>query len=181
MKFILVILSACAFSVPAFAQEFGAALGFHQTTADTDTTGASIDGVLGFKVGALVGMEMSEGLKFRSGLLYSQRHVESKFGTSKTKINFDYIDIPANVQYNVNEMFGLFGGLTFAINVADEVKPAPGTDIDAKKILPLLDLGVNLTFSDMFGFDFYYQRGMGGIANNLENYSTFGGNFLLWF
>ncbi len=181
IKYILILVSMAAFSAPALAQEFGATLGFHQTTADTDATGTSIDGKLNFKAGMLIGMEMADKFKFRSGLIFSQRHIDATNSGFKTKVQLDYLDIPANVQYNFNEMFGLFGGMTFALNIADSYKPDPGVDQDVTKLIPLLDLGVNLTFSDMFGFDFYYQRGLGGFAKSLENHSTFGGNFILWF
>jgi len=176
-------LIAAAFLISPFAsaQEFGVLVGVHQTTADSDTTGVSVDGVFNFKAGLTVGFELAEAAKFRTGLLYNQRHVETKSGASKTDVNFAYLDVPALVQYNVNEMFGLFGGLVVAVNVNDDVDPAPAVKVDAETLLPLLSLGVNLTFQDMIGFDVYYERGMGDIAKGLENYGTFGANFLYWF
>lgn len=183
LKHLCIFTLVFGLATPAFAQEFGGLLGVHQTTADTDATNTTVDGKLGFKAGVLIGFELVDQMKFRSGLLYNQRHIETKLGTTTTDVNFAYLDIPANVQFNFNEMFGIFGGLTFAINVNDDVKPSAGTanDPDADKMIPLLDLGVNLMFQDMIGFDFYYQRGLGGFARSLENHSTFGGNFIYWF
>lgn len=182
LKHLSILAAALMISAPAHAQEFGGLLGFHQTTANTDVSGASVDGKLGFKAGVLVGFELVEKTKFRSGLLYSQRYLEVKSGTSELKYNLAYLDIPANVQYNFNETFGVFGGLTFALNSSDDVKSnGSKVDVDAEKFIPLLDLGVNLLFSDMIGFDFYYQRGLGSFARNIETFSTFGGNFIYWF
>lgn len=182
-KKILVLATTVFIAAPASAQEFGGLLGVHQTTADTDLTSASVDGKLNFKAGVLIAFELVDTLKFRSGLLYSQRHFELTQGANEYKYNFAYLDIPANVQFNFNEMVGVFGGLTFALNTSDDVKLAGGNagDPDADKMIPLLDVGVNLLFSDMIGFDFYYQRGLGGFANRLENFSTFGGNFIYYF
>lgn len=171
-------------SVPAWGQEFAATLGVHQTTADSNVSGTSVDGKLGFKAGALVGFELVDKVKFRSGLVYNQRHFDVKVGTNTLEYKFDYFDIPALAQYNVNEMFGLFGGLNFAVNINDDVSyPATMTSADpkAEKMIALLNLGVNLMFNDMIGFDFYYERGMGKLAKDLESYSTFGGNFIYWF
>ncbi len=184
LKYLCILASVLTLATPAFAQEFGGLLGVHQTTADTDAANTTVDGKLGFKAGVLIGFELVEKLKFRSGLLYNQRHIETKTGGTTAEFNFAYLDIPANVQFNINEMFGLFGGLTFAVNVNDDVKLSTGGtagDPDADKMIPLLDLGVNLMFQDMIGFDFYYQRGLGGFADSLENHSTFGGNFIYWF
>ncbi len=165
----------------AQAQEYGALLGVHQTSADSGTTGTSVDGVFNFKAGLAVGFGLSDTAKFRTGLLYNQRHVELDTAGIKTKVNLDYFDIPALVQFNVNPMFGFFGGLIVGVNINDEVKPKPATDPDVKTLIPLMSVGVNLLFEDMIGFDVYYERGLGEFANNLENYGTFGANFIYWF
>lgn len=173
-------LAALIISPLAQAQDFGVLLGVHQTTADSDTTGTSINGVFNFKAGLAVGLPLSDTAKFRTGLLYTQRHIETNTSGVKGKINFDYFDIPALVQFNVNEMFGLFGGLVVAVNVNDETKPKV-MDADVKSLIPLLNLGVNLMFQDLIGFDVYYERGLGEFANKLENYGTYGANFIYWF
>lgn len=180
IKNILILTTALLISPYALAQEYGALLGVHQTSADSGVTGTSIDGVFNFKAGLAVGFALSDNAKFRTGLLYNQRHVETNTSGVKGKVNFDYLDVPALVQFNVNEMFGLFGGLVVGINVSDDTKPK-ATNVDAKALIPLLNLGMNLMFQDMIGFDVYYERGMGQFAKNLENYGTFGANFIYWF
>ncbi len=184
MKLLSTTLTLFLISAPAWGQEWAASIGVHQTTADSNLDTASVDGKLNYKVGALVGFELQEPWKFRTGFLYNQRHIDLTTGGIKYEYNFDYIDIPANVQYQVNEMFGFFGGLVIAINMNDDVdvpSGAPAVDQDAEKMIAILNGGVNLMFNDMIGFDFYYERGMGRFANHLENHSTFGGNFIYWF
>jgi hypothetical protein len=181
IKNILLILASLSFSAPALAQEYGALLGVHQTSADSDLNGTSVDGVFNFKAGLAVGFELAEFTKFRTGVIYNQRHLESTTAGSKTEIKYDYLDVPALIQYNVNEMFGMFGGLVVGINVNDDLKPKPTSKVDVETLIPLLSVGINLTFQDMIGFDIYYERGMGDISDGLENFSTFGANFLYWF
>lgn len=177
-----ILLGLGAHTQSAQAQEFGAVVGVHQTTADANVTGVSSDGKFNFKAGLGVNFELADAMRFRTGVLYSQRHFELTDSTGgKTKINFAYLDVPANFQYNISEMVGFFGGLVVAINTSDDVSPDPGTSADADQMVPLIDLGVNFLFNDLVGFDLYYERGLGEFANNLENFSTFGANFLFWF
>lgn len=185
VKSLLILATGLMLSSAATAQEYGALLGVHQTTSDTDTTGASIDGQFNFKAGMLINFGLNDMAKFRTGLLYNQRHVEMKAGGTKvSEINFNYLDVPALFQYGMNEMFGIFGGLVVGINVGDEVKMANGSaagDSGKKGLIPLVQLGANVTFDDMIGFDLYYERGLGSYADNLKDFSTFGANFIYWF
>ncbi len=169
-------------STSAFAQEYAAVIGVHQTDAETDAANTSVDGVMGFKAGLGVRFQLMENSYFRTGVLYNQRYFETTSAGTSTDWEFAYLDIPATYQYNVNEMFGLFGGLVVAVNIADDYSPTvAGLDPDADKLIPLLTLGVTLMFEDMIGFDFYYERGMGGFAEDLETFSTLGANFNYWF
>lgn len=185
IKSLLILATGLMMAGAANAQEFGGLLGVHQTTADTDVAGASIDGQFNFKAGLLVNFGLNDMAKFRTGLLYNQRHVEMKAsGTKVAEINFNYLDVPALFQYNMNEMFGLFGGLVVGINAGDDVKWSPGvtaSKADKKGLIPLIQVGANVTFDDMIGFDLYYERGMGEYADHLKDFSTFGANFIYWF
>ncbi|NJM10440.1 MAG: porin family protein [Bdellovibrionaceae bacterium] len=182
---ILLLVLGLMISPAALAQEFGALVGVHQTSADAESSAGSVDGKFNFKAGVSVGFELNDAAKFRTGLLYNQRHLDYSVSGGKYELNFAYFDVPALVQYNVNEMFGFFGGLVVGINVNDDIKAPVGatpSNADVEKLIPLLSVGFNMTFQDQIGFDVYYERGMGGIADNLiENYSTFGASFLYWF
>ena len=183
MKNILVLTLSLLVSAPALAQEFGALVGVHQVDADTDTVNGSIDGKFNFKAGLAVGFDLTETGKFRTGFIYNQRHFEQSIGATDFEYNFDYFDVPALYQHKFGEMFSAFGGLVVAVNVNDDVEASAGTaaDPDIETLLPLLQAGVNLMFSDMIGFDFYYERGVGSFARDLETYNSFGANFLYWF
>lgn len=184
MRFVLFIFASFMISAQAYGQEWAATIGVHQTTADSNVNGATVDGKLNFKVGALVGFELAENTKFRSGLLYNRRHLDTTVSGNKFEYKFAYLDVPATLQYNINEMVGFFGGLVIAVNVGDDVDGPAGVtvgDPKAEGMIAIMTGGVNLMFNDMIGFDFYYERGMGRFATGLENHSTFGGSFLYWF
>ncbi len=184
-KSILILAMGLGISSAAGAQEYGVLLGVHQTTADTEAANTSVDGQFGFKAGFAAAFGLVDNLKFRTGVIYNQRHYELKMnGIKAAEVNFDYFDIPALVQYNMNEMFGIFGGLIAAVNVNDQVKGVNGATFpsaDADKLIPLLNVGANLTFDDMIGFDLYYERGLGSFAYQAKDFSTFGANFIYWF
>jgi hypothetical protein len=183
-KKFIVLAFGLLFSAAAGAQEFGVTLGVHQTTAGTDVSGASVDGQFNWKGGLAADFELAPMMHFRTGLIYDQRHVDVKIGANKTGMDFSYLDVPANFQYNLNEMVGLFGGLVVGINVDDKVDPPAGTtaaDPGAKGLIPLVDVGVNFLFDDLVGFDVYYERGLGSYADHMKDFSTFGANAIYWF
>jgi hypothetical protein len=172
----------------ASAQEYGLLVGFHQTTASTDSTFYSgAEGELNWKFGLAMAFELVPNVRFKTGAIYNERHVDFKVKgtTDKIKYNFAYVDVPANVQYNINEMFGIYGGLVIGINVNDKVNAPAGysvsSDQDVKALIPLADAGINFMFSDMIGIDLYYERGLGDYAKDVKDFSTFGANFIYWF
>ncbi|NJL25003.1 MAG: porin family protein [Calothrix sp. SM1_5_4] len=182
---LLRVFSVIVATVPAaaLAQEYNFTVGVHQTTADSGVAGASTDGKFNFKAGLGMAFELADGMHFRTGAIYNQRHFDEKT-SFKREVNFDYIDVPANFQYGFNDMFALFGGLIVGINVNDDTDVPRGitvTDPEAKGLVPLINLGANFLFNDMVGFDLYYERGLGDFAEELKDYSSFGGNFLYWF
>lgn len=186
MTKIIFLLNALIICSGASAQEYGLLVGFHQTTATTDTAGYTSEGQLNWKFGLNMAFELVPNVRFKTGAIYDERHVDYKVTATdaKFKYNFAYIDVPVNVQYNFNEMVGLYGGLTVGINVNDKVDRPAGVvsyDPESKSLIPLADVGLNFLFADMIGFDLYYQRGLGAYAKDVKNFSTVGGNFIYWF
>ena len=181
-------------SSAAVAQDYGLAIGVHQTSATVDLSGdpaytgvtGSAGSSLGFDLGFLASFELMPGFRFRTGALYNARPFEFKItapiaGTAK--FNYAYIDVPVNVQYNFTEQFGLFGGMIVGIKASDKVDlPAgsPSADLGMKSMYPLFNIGGNFTFDDMIGFDLYYEMGMGSFNDVAKNYSNFGMHFIYW-
>src|SRR5579872_4082389 len=80
---ILILLFGATLSSAAFAQDFGLAIGIHETAASVDTTSSGVmtgstSGRLNFDVGVLGSFEMVKNLHFRTGVLYDERKFDFK-------------------------------------------------------------------------------------------------------
>jgi hypothetical protein len=184
-------LIALTMGASAYAQDFGITAGLSESNASVsgnNLNGYSNSGEFGFRLGGVASFSLTDDLKFRTGLIYSQRHFDLKSSSPDVKLvhNFDYIDIPVLAQYNFNENFGVFGGLVAAINVNNNVSAsgsglAGSYDVTGTKgLYPIVQLGVNATFDNMYGAEAYYEFGLGDIYDNAKNYSVFGANFIYW-
>lgn len=182
MRFLMILIAATLTSAPTFAQELGLLGGFHQTTAESANTTYSDDGKIGYKLGALARFEMSEPFSFRSGLIYTARNFDLNAPGIEVEYKFSYLDVPALIDYRLNDVVGFYGGLSIGINVADEAKinGVDAGDIDTESMIALGQVGASFLFQDMFSLDVYYERGLGDIANSVKDYSTFGANFVYW-
>ncbi len=180
-KIIATLFVGLLLSSPAFAQEFGVTGGFHYTSAEARTAGVSENSEIGYKAGIVARMAMLNQLNFRSGLIYSHRPFELEAGGTTYSHEFNYIDIPALVELKMNEMVGIFAGLTIGINVGDDVSPSQGVSTSGTTdIIPLLHGGVSLLFEDMYGFDIFVERGTGNVYDGAENFMSIGANFVWW-
>jgi hypothetical protein len=181
---IIVLTSLFVSASLAQAQEYGAVVGVHQTTAKATDSAVSTESKLNFKAGLAMAYELIPGGRFKTGAIYNQRHFVMKSAGVETKIQFDYIDVPATFQYNINEMIGFYGGLVIGINVNNRVEVPAGTAFTKPSVEGLYALGTvgaNFIFDDMVGFDLYFERGLGKAASSVKDYSTIGGNFIYWF
>jgi hypothetical protein len=183
-----------AFSTGAMAQDYGLTLGIHQTSASVDTSSAgtdlygasgSVSGKLGFDAGLTASFELMPAFRFRTGLLYDQRQIDYKLASpavGTVSYNFAYLDVPVNAQFNITPMIGIYGGLIVGIKASDSTSNPSGTTMspNMKSMYPLVNLGANFLFDDMFGFDLYYESGLGSASDNVKNFSTFGMHFIYW-
>jgi hypothetical protein len=182
-------------SSAAMAQDYGLTIGVHETTATANPGpaggGAWLDGStgtvssgLGYDLGLTASFELVPSVRFRTGLLYDLRPFEYKAngGGGTVDVNFAYIDIPVNFQYNFTPMIGLYGGMIVGVKASDSANVPNGVNDspNAKSLYPLGNVGVNFTFNDLLGFDLYYEAGFGTFADDFKNYSTFGLHFIYW-
>ncbi len=197
-KTLLVLAGALLLSSVAQAQDYGLTVGIHQTSGSIDNSpvasqlsGAtgSVSGKLGFDAGLTFSMELLPNIRFRSGLLYDQRQFDYKLDGALSGhtigLNFYYLDVPVNVQYNFTPMIGVYGGLIVGIHAGDSVtkggitiNPDPGQNV--KSMYPLINVGANFMFNDMIGIDLFFENGLGAASDNVKNFSTFGMHFIYW-
>lgn len=166
------------FPAALLAQEMGITGGFHFSQAHSTTAGDSEDGKIGYKLGAVVRLDMVENLNFRSGLIYSYRPFDFDRGTLHLNHKFSYLDIPALVEFKAHDQIGLFGGLVIGLNVDDKV--TGGRVQDVNEIIALAQVGASFNFDDLYGFDLYVERGLGDIYDGAEDLTSIGANFTYW-
>ena len=181
-------LFALALGASAHAQDFGITAGLSGSNATAKVSGQSAGSTqFGFRAGGVASFPLTDSLKFRTGVMYSQRHfVLSDTAGNSATASFEYIDVPVLAQYNFNDSFGIFGGIIAAINVNNSVNTSNfvggGTSsaTGTNGFYPLVQVGVNGTFDNMYGVEAYYEMGMGSIYDGAKNYSVFGANFIYW-
>lgn len=171
-------LMALMLGASAHAQDYGLTAGFSESNATAGQSGYSTTGEFGFRAGGVAAFPLVDGLKFRTGLIFAQRHFDLTVSGNKATARFDYLDVPVLVQYNFNDTIGVFGGLIAGINVNHNIDS--GTVTGSKGLYPLVQGGFNATFDNMYGIEIYYEYGLGEFADNLKNFSVFGANFIYW-
>ena len=188
MRILLLSLAAAlSFSTAAFAQDFGLMAGVLDSNATVITSGTnslpsgtSSSGVFGFRAGGVMSIPLTDQFLFRSGLIFTQRHVEVTNSGVNATLDFDYIDIPVLGQFNITENFGVFGGLIAAASVNHSGTAENQTVTGTKALYPLIQVGINGTFQNMFGVEAYYEMGLGDISDQVKNFGVFGANFIYW-
>lgn len=182
MKHIFLILVLCVSTLSAQAQEYGILAGIHNTDIDAPTGAPAVDTELGWRAGLVGKYELSDGVHFRSGILYVDRKFSVGTAGNNLDIKMAYLDIPVLFQFQMNETISLFAGPVIGINVSKKISGAASGELqDTKGLYLLAQAGVNFTF-DQIGFDVYYERGFGEIADDsYEDYNIIGANFLFWF
>jgi hypothetical protein len=165
------------------AQEMGISAGAQESNASGRNPGDSTSGDFGIRAGFIGSFLLEDNLKFRTGLMYTQRHFDYKTSGGDTyTFNWDYVDVPALIQYNFNEIFGLFGGVIIAINSSHAVSGTPTYTVTGEKDLtPIFQAGVNLLFDNMYGFDLFYEQGFDTIDSNTKDLGAFGASFIYYF
>ena len=182
MKHLFLTIVLCVSALTAQAQDYGVLAGIHNTDIDAPNGAPAVDAELGWRAGLIGKYELSDGVHFRSGALYVDRKFSAGTTGSKVDVKMAYLDIPVLFQFQMNETIALFAGPVIGINVGKKLSGSTNNELQNTKGLYLLaQAGVNFTF-DQIGFDVYYERGLGEIADDsYENYSIIGTNFLYWF
>lgn len=189
LKFLGIVLGTLLSSV-AMAQDYGLTIGVHQTTATVTSGGGtgiasgSAQGKLNYDLGLTASFELIPNFRFRSGVLYDTRNFDYKLDNSggTAHVNYAYVDVPVNAQYNFTPMVGIYGGLIVGIKASNSMDMPNGGTYNGtmKSMYPLVNLGVNFMFNDMIGFDIYGESGLGEFADGMKNYQTFGLHFIYW-
>lgn len=173
------------FSVVAFANDFAAVVGLRSNSADSPTSGNSINSKTGVGLGVIGIFDLNEAFQMRTGFLYNQRNFEVKGTLANTDLNLAYVDIPVTGMYKFADYAGAFAGPVLSLLASKECKTSSGTCVTSDNPSGLalgLQLGVHFKFAAQLGAELYYEMISGQFwKNQLENSRTVGFNFLFTF
>lgn len=182
MKRILILTAALVgFAIPAMALDFGIEVGVRSQSADVDSPSSS-KSQMGFQFGATTAIPVSENIYFRTGMLYTQRPLVVENGSNEYKYSLNYVDIPVQVLYKVEEYAGVFAGVAVAMNMDKNCSGVAGCRVnDVKTPLVPLTFGATFKFAPQFGGSIQFETASGEAAQGLENFRAIGANLIVFF
>ena len=166
-----IILTVAAIFAIGFANaqevKFGVKAGVNFSTFTGDVQ--NVDGKVGFHVGALVDIKVSEKFSVQPELMYSSLGAKSEiFGTTVTT-TADYIVIPVMAKYYVATGFNLEVGPQIGFIMSAKSKGG-GTEIDVKEDFASTDFGANFgagyDFTENISAGVRYTLGLSNVAKN---------------
>lgn len=189
MKKFLIVLCLSLASSFAFAMgsanQFGVAAGLHTNSADSGTTGTSVDSKTSFQVGGLGIFDTGSLFGIRAGFFYTQRNFDFSTLTADGDVKLTYFDVPVTALFKFNEWGGAFIGPVFALNVADSCTISVGScDADPKSLNVGLQLGATYRFAPFVGAEVYYELLPGSLSSDssgFKDYKSIGANLVVYF
>lgn len=181
MKKIFCYLALTLLTSPSMAaMDWGIELGARQQAGDVAGLNFSANSQVGFQGGVFVHVPMEQGpVHFRTGLLYTQRPLQSESDITGQTIDFhlDYLDIPVDILIKSGEQFGMYMGFHTSINISKSCSGSDSCqvqDVDTPTF-PII-FGVLFKATPKFGFNFYIDGANGAVAKGLGNYKAVGLN-----
>jgi hypothetical protein len=162
----ITLIAALLAAADATAQvNFGlkGGLNFYNLNTDPDN---ELDAKIGFHLGALAHIHLSDQFAFQPELVYSAQGAKSDANGDDMKLNLNYINIPLLFQYMFDNGFRLQAGPQFGILASAKAKSGDAS-IDVKDSFNTLDvslpLGVGYVTPSGFGIDARYNFGLSNI------------------
>lgn len=167
MRMILVLL-ALVMGSAAQAQEYGFFVGMNSSVFKTD--GMSWDRDMGFTLGGQYFIPVNENIIFRTGGGLVQKASKGTQSGTKYEFSFTYLEIPATVLFNINEMVGLIAGLNFDLKMADSCKAGGQTCTftDAKSFTYSAAFGGRFNLVDAHNIEALFELGLADINKNVK-------------
>lgn len=178
---LLAMLSMSALSVSSVAMadiDYGLEVGVRSQSGDASDTTLTTNSQMGLQFGATAHFPLSGPLHLRTGMLYTQRPLVVKYGTTEDKISMNYLDIPLALMYKFEEYAGVYAGVSLAMNL-DKSSSAGNTITDIKSPLVPLLIGASFKIAPDFGVALYYENASGDVAKGLKDYRAVGANLMI--
>jgi hypothetical protein len=179
-KLVLIALSVLGLSSVSMADtDFGLEVGIRQQSGDSDTAGVSTDAENGIQFGGFAHFQLVNNLHLRTGMLYTERPLTVKSGSSENKVKLTYLDVPLALMYKFEEGAGVYGGVSLAMKLDASSDGADPADVTSP-LIPII-FGAFFKFHPNFGVNIYYEMASGKVADGLENYRAVGANLMVTF
>lgn len=186
MKKALLVLVTLLATSTVYAFDFGIEFGVRSQSADVDSP-ASAKSQMGLQFGATTGLPINEMLSIRTGMLYTQRPLVVDSGGNEYKYTANYVDIPLQLLYRVEEYAGVYVGVSVAMNMDKNCSGVSGCTFESLKS-PLVPLafGAVFKFAPQIGGSIQFETASGEAAKgstvgSLENYRAIGANLIVFF
>lgn len=177
-KYLAVLVVLVATSSSVFAQEVNIGIkgGLNSYTIGGDDTD-DIDGKLGYNVGLLGHIHLSERFGLQPEIMYSTQGAKASDGNGDVKISLDYINVPVLFQYMYDNGFRIQAGPQVGFLTSAKAK-ADGVTVDLDESFNTIDFGLSLGASYVhpasgFGVDARYNLGLSNINedDSSKNYN----------
>jgi hypothetical protein len=180
--FISLVAALLLTSTAHAALDYGLELGARQQNGYAYGPGISTNSRTGIQAGAFVHVPLEGNIAhFRSGILYTQRPLQSESDTTGTKIDFnlDYLDIPIAILFKPQEKFGIYIGFIASINIASSCSGDPNCKVSSidTPSFPFL-FGATYKFTSRWGLDLYFDANNAAVAKGLADYKSAGLNLM---
>ncbi|WP_413560904.1 outer membrane beta-barrel protein [Bdellovibrio sp. HCB209] len=182
-KYLIVIALLLGLTSTAQAAlDYGLELGVRQQSGDAYGPDISTNSRTGFQGGAFAHFPLQgDTAHFRTGLLYTQRPLETENDSSGSKIqwNLDYIDIPVTILFKPHEKFGIYLGFIASINVAKSCSGDSNCKVSSVDTPTFPGVfGATVKFNTKWGLNLYFDSSYSTVAKGLADYKAAGLNLM---
>ncbi|MEJ1222932.1 porin family protein [Sediminicola sp. 1XM1-17] len=163
---IFAFLVVAGSALNAQAVNIGIKGGLNSYTIGGDDT-EDIDGKLGYNVGLLGHIHLSERFGLQPEIVYSTQGAKANDGSGDVKISLDYINVPVLFQYMYDNGFRIQAGPQIGFLTSAKAK-ADGVTVDLDDSFNTIDFGFSVGASYVhppsgFGVDARYNLGLSNI------------------
>lgn len=179
MKSLKIFALTTLISAYSLAIGFGLEAGFRQQSGDVPA-GLTSSSQVGYTLGAVGYMDISERIAFRSGIMYTQRplKITNDLTAASATVNLTYFDIPVGLMIKFEDWMGAYAGVALSMNLDKNSNNSNVVKLqDVKTMVVPFQLGVTFKFLPEVGMNLYFEQ-FGDVADGLKSYRSVGANFL---
>ena len=186
MKKLLLFVAVATLSFTAAQSQvrFGAKAGANFASVNGDDFD-NADGVIGFQVGAVAKIGITELLAIQPELLFSAQGYSADSPLGDVSFRLGYINLPVMADFTIVEGLSLQGGPQFGFNVASgyKIDGEDYEDFEDEEGINTLDLGVGIGAQYILPINLFFQAryviGFSNVYEEFEGYQPEGKNSVI--